>query len=186
MSGDQQAYQNAINQGHSAAWDQDWEKAASYYHIAIDEFPEDLNALTSLALALYELQKYRESLDYYQRAAQISPNDPIPMQKIAEIQERLGDLDKATKTYMDVAELFARSKDVEKAIGSWSRIVEFNPEHMAAHARLALVYERLGRTTQAMIEYISIASLLQNQGNVQKAIQTIKHALEIVPNSKRS
>jgi tetratricopeptide (TPR) repeat protein len=186
MSGDQQAYQNAINQGHSAAWDQDWEKAASYYHIAIDEFPEDLNALTSLALALYELQKYRESLDYYQRAAQISPNDPIPMQKIAEIQERLGDLDKATKTYMDVAELFARSKDVEKAIGSWSRIVEFNPEHMAAHARLALVYERLGRTTQAMIEYMSIASLLQNQGNVQKAIQTIKHALEIVPNSKEA
>jgi tetratricopeptide (TPR) repeat protein len=186
MSGDQQAFQNAINQGHTAAWDQNWEKAASYYHIAIDEFPENMIALTSLALALFELQKYPESLVYYQRAAQISPNDPIPMQKVAEILERLGDLDKATKAYMDVAELFARSKDVEKAIGSWSRVVTLNAEHMAAHARLALVYERLGRTTQAMIEYISIARLLQNQGNDQKAVQTIKHALEIVPNSKEA
>ena len=51
MSGDQQVFQNAMNQGHSAAWDQDWEKASSYYHIAIDEFPDKYIALTSLALA---------------------------------------------------------------------------------------------------------------------------------------
>jgi tetratricopeptide (TPR) repeat protein len=186
MSGDQQVYQDAMNQGHSAAWDQDWETAASYYRLAIKEFPENLNALTSLALALFELQKYPEALDYYLRVAHISPNDPVPMQKVAEIQERLGDLSKATKTYMDVAELYARSKDVEKAIRSWSRVVALNPEHMAAHTRLALVYERLGRTSNAMIEYISIASLLQNQGNIQKAIQTINHALDVVPNSKEA
>src|SRR4030042_4369376 len=114
MSGDQQAFQNAINQGHSAAWDQDWQRAASYYHIAIDEFPENMIALSSLALALFELQKYPESLVYYQRATQISPSDPVPMLKVAEILEHLGDLDNATKAYMDVAELYARSKDVRK------------------------------------------------------------------------
>lgn len=186
MSGDQHTYQTAMNQGHSAAWDQEWEKACSYYHIAIDEFPDNPAALTSLGLALFELQRYREALNYYQRAAQALPNDPVPMQKIAEIQEHLGDLSKATQAYMDVAELYAHNRDVEKAIRSWSRVVALNPEHMAAHTRLALVYERLGRTTQAMIEYISIASLLQNQGNVQKAVQTIKHALEVVPNSKEA
>jgi tetratricopeptide (TPR) repeat protein len=186
MSNDQQVYQNAMNQGHSAAWDQDWEKASSFYHIAIDEFPENPNALTSLALALFELQKYPESLKYYQRAAQILPNDPIPMQKVAEIQERLGDLSKAAKAYMDVAELYARNKELEKAIHSWSRVIALDPDNMGAHTRLALVFERLGRTTQAMVEYISIASLLQNQGNYQKAVQTINHALEVVPNSKEA
>ena len=186
MSGDQQVFQNAMNQGHSAAWDQDWEKACSYYRVAIDEFPENSIALTSLALALFELQKYQESLEYYQRAAQLSPNDPVPLQKVAEIYERMGDLDKATKAYMDVAELYARNKDIEKAIRSWSRVVALNPEHLAAHTRLALVYERLGRTSEAMVEYIAIASLLQNQGNTQKAIQTMKHALQVVPNSKEA
>jgi tetratricopeptide (TPR) repeat protein len=186
MSGDQQQYQDAMNQGHSAAWDQDWETASSYYRVAISEFPENLNALTSLALALFELQKYPEALKYYLRASQLSSDDPVPMQKVAEIQERLGNSGNATKAYMDVAELYARNKDVEKAIRSWSRVVALNPEHMAAHTRLAVVYERLGRTTQAMIEYISIASLLQNQGNIQKAIQTINHALDVVPNSKEA
>jgi tetratricopeptide (TPR) repeat protein len=186
MSGDQQAYQYAMNQGHSAAWDEDWEKASTFYRIAISEFPENTNALTSLALALYELQKYPDALEYYQRVAQITPNDPIPIQKVAEIQERLGDLGKATKAYMDVAELYARNKEVEKAIHSWSHVVALNPEYLSAHMRLALVYERLGRTTQAMIEYISIASLFQSQGNTQKALQTMKHALEVVPNSKEA
>ncbi len=186
MSGDQQAYQYAMNQGHSAAWDEDWEKASTFYRIAISEFPENTNALTSLALALYELQKYPDALEYYQRVAQITPNDPIPIQKVAEIQERLGDLGKATKAYMDVAELYARNKEVEKAIHSWSHVVALNPEYLSAHMRLAVVYERLGRTTQAMIEYISIASLFQSQGNAQKALQTMKHALEVVPNSKEA
>jgi len=186
MSGDQQAYQYAMNQGHSAAWDQDWEKASTFYRIAMSEFPQDTNALTSLALALFELQKYTDALEYYQRVAQVLPNDPLPRQKVAEIQERLGDLGKATKAYMDVAELYAHSKDIEKAITSWSRVVALNPEYMGAHTRLALVYERLGRLTQAMIEYISIASLLQNQGNLPQAVQTLKHALEVVPNSKEA
>jgi tetratricopeptide (TPR) repeat protein len=186
MSGNQQVYQNAMNQGHSAAWDQDWQTASSYYRMAIDQFPENAIALTSLALALFELQRYPDSLEYYQRAVKISPNDPLPMQKVAEIQERLGDLDKASKAYMDVAELYARNKDIEKAIRSWSHVVALNPECMPAHARLALVFERQGNTSNAMVEYISIASLLQSQGNIQKAIQTIQHALEVVPNSKEA
>jgi tetratricopeptide (TPR) repeat protein len=186
MSGDQQIFQNAMNQGHTSAWDQDWEKASSYYHIAIDEFPENITALTSLALALYELQKYADALEYYKRVTRLSPDDPVAMQKVAEIYERMGDLPNASKSYMDVAELYARNKDGEKAIQSWSRVVALNPEHMTAHTRLALVYERLGRTSEAMVEYIAIASLLQNQGNVQKAVQTMKHALQVVPNSKEA
>ncbi len=186
MSGDQQKYQDAMNQGHSAAWDQDWQTASTYYRMAISEFPENLNALTSLALALFELQKYPEALNFYLRAAQLSPTDPIPLQKVAEIQERLGDLGNASKTYIDVAELFARNRDVEKAIHSWSHVVAINPENMTAHTRLALVYERLGRTPLAILEFISIASLLQSQGSIQKAIQTIKHALDVDPNNKEA
>ncbi|MFZ2096573.1 MAG: tetratricopeptide repeat protein [Anaerolineales bacterium] len=186
MSGDQQAFQYAMNQGHSAAWDLDWEKASSFYRVALAEFPENASALTSLALAFFELQNFSEALEYYQRAAKVSPNDPVPMQKVAEIQERQGNLKNATTSYMKVAELYARNREVEKAIQNWIRVTALDPLYLAAHTRLALVYERLGRTTEAMVEYISIASLLQSQGNTQTAIQTVKHALEVVPNSKEA
>jgi tetratricopeptide (TPR) repeat protein len=186
MTGNQNIFQEAINQGHSAAWDQDWEQAANFYRQAMEEFPDNSKALTSLALALFELQKFEEAREYYQRAAELSPNDPIPLQKIAEIQERVGNLSIATKIYMDVAELFARSKDVEKAIENWSRVVSLDPEHLPAHSRLALIYERLGRSTQALVEYLSIASLLQHNGEIQKATQTVNHALQVIPDSKEA
>jgi tetratricopeptide (TPR) repeat protein len=186
MSGDQQVFQNAINQGHSAAWDLEWEKAASYYHVALDEFPENINALSSLALALYETHKYPEALEYYLRVTKLSPTDPVPMLKVAEIYERMGNLEDATKANMDVADLFARNKEIEKAIHNWRRVVALNPDHMTAHTRLALVYERLGRTSDAMVEFITIASLLQSKGDMPKAVQTMKHALLVVPNSKEA
>lgn len=51
MNGQEQRYQQAMTRGHSAAWDQDWERAAAYYGQALEEHPEDPKALTSLALA---------------------------------------------------------------------------------------------------------------------------------------
>jgi tetratricopeptide (TPR) repeat protein len=186
MSGDKHAFENAMNLGHSAAWDQEWEKAALFYRTAIAEFPDNYVALSSLALALFEIQNYQDSLKYYRLAAQQSPEDPVPVQKIAEIYEHSGDFTNASKAFMDVAELYARKKDVENAIHNWARVVALNPDHLAAHTRLALVYERLNRTSEAMVEYIAIASLLQSQGNVPKAVQTMKHALQVVPNSKEA
>lgn len=186
MSGDQQAFQYAMNQGHSFAWDQDWEKASTFYRMALAEFPDNFNALTNLALSLFELQKYTEALEYYQRAAAVAPSDPMPLQRVAEILESSGDLTRATKTYMDVAEIYARNKEVDKAIRNWTHVETLDPEFMTAHTRLAVVYERLGNTTQAMAEYLAIASILQGMGDVTRAIQTMKHALQVVPNSKEA
>jgi tetratricopeptide (TPR) repeat protein len=186
MTGNQERFQQAMNQGHSAAWDQDWAKAAAYYRQALEEIPSHPKALTSLALALYEMQEYKEALNNYQQAALINPNDPVPLEKIAEILERMGNLNQAVKAYMSVAELYARSREIDKAIENWSSVVSLNPEHLAAHSRLALVYERMGRQQQAVMEYLAIASLLQNTGEVVKAIQTVNHALQIQPDSKEA
>ena len=48
MPGNEQAFQEAVSQGHSAAWDQQWDKAAVAYQQALVEFPDNPKALTSL------------------------------------------------------------------------------------------------------------------------------------------
>jgi len=186
MSGNEEQFQKAMNKGHSAAWDQNWADAAAFYQQALDEFPDHPKALTSLALALYEMQDFDGALKQYRRASQVTPNDPLPLGKVAELQERLGNLDSATKIYMDVAELYARSRDVEKAIENWSRVVSLNPNHIQAHSRLALVFERQGRKPQAVAEYIAIASLLQNNNDIARAVQAAERALQIMPESNEA
>ena len=75
MSGHQKTFERAMNLGHSAAWDQNWEQAAGFYRQALEEFPEHPMALTSLALALFEEQLFDESLKLYLQASQIIPEE---------------------------------------------------------------------------------------------------------------
>jgi Flp pilus assembly protein TadD len=72
---------------------------------------------------------------------------------------------------------------VNKGIDLWMHILSLRPEHLVARSRLALVYERLGRKPDALREYMAVASLLQNAGEVQKAIQAVNRALQVIPES---
>jgi len=186
MTGQIDTFQEAMNQGHSAAWDQMWDKAVDFYRQALELSPNHPKALTSLGLAFYELQSFKEALACYQLAAKNSPSDPLPLEKVAELNERLGNITQASKVYMIAGDLYAKNRDLNKAVGCWTRVIRLHPEHLVARSRLAMVYERLGRKQQALNEYLAISSLLQHVGEVQKAIQTVNHALQILPGSNEA
>ena len=176
MAGREDVFQKAMNAGHSAAWDQTWDVAATAYQRAIDEFPDNTKALNSLALAQYQLQRYDDALSTYIRVAQVSPEDAVAFEKIAQIYERQGRLNEAIQTAMQAAELYLKAREPEKAIENWLRVVQLNPENIGARSRLAMIHEKTGQTRQAVNEYIALGSILQNNGNPQKATELIEHA----------
>ena len=184
MPANETLFQQAMNQGHSAAWDQDWNGAANFYRQALAELPDNVQALTSLGLALFQLQDYRGAILQYRRASELIPEDPMPLEKIAELFERLGMPEQSVDVLMRVADLYARSQDFNRATESWAAVIRVRPDHLLAHSRLALVFERLGRKPQAVMEYLAIAGLLQHAGEVQKAIQAVQRALQVVPDSR--
>jgi tetratricopeptide (TPR) repeat protein len=184
MVGQEDVYKEAMSQGHSAAWDQNWEAAAQQFRLALEEFPERKQPLTSLGLAYFELERFEEALQCYTRAAELSPTDPLPVDKSAQIFERNGNIKMAADKSMEAAELYIQIKDVEKAIENWTRVTRLQPEHLKAHARLALVHERLGRGAQAIREYISVAALLQDIGQIEEAIKTVERAAKVDPENK--
>jgi tetratricopeptide (TPR) repeat protein len=186
VAGNEEIFRKLMNQGHSEAWDQAWDRAADYYRQALVEIPDHPQALINLGLAMFELHSFEDALQYYLRAAQVSPDDPIPLEKAADIYERMGVLNKAGEISLQAAEIFAKNRDMKKAIGCWTRVTAHNPENVMAHSRLALVYEHLGRNEASVEEYIALASLLQHTGQVDKAIQAVNHALELVPGSKET
>lgn len=183
MAGNQAKFQKLMNQGHSAAWDQLWGEAAEFYKQALEEFPNHPMALNSLGLALFESKDYTEAFNVYLQATHVVPNDPIPLEKIAQIfeyQEKTGD---AVLTYMKAADLHLKAKDVDKSIDNWHQVLKLQPYHRQAHTKLALVHERLGHRTEAVNEYLSVASLMQRAGENDKALQIIDYALKIMPDN---
>ena len=183
MTGREDVFNKAMNEGHSAAWDQAWEKATVFYRTALEEFPDNPKALNSLGLALFELQLHDDSLEVYQHAARFSPTDPLPLERIAQISERLGQIKIAVQAAMQAATLYINQKNVEKAIENWLRVTQISPENTQAHSNLAMVHAKLGHAPQAVQEYLALASLLQRSGNVDKAGEMIARCLDLMPNS---
>jgi len=183
MTGREDIFNNAMNEGHSAAWDQTWDKAILFYKTALDEFPENPKALNSLGLALFELQQFDESLEVYQKAARLSPTDPLPLERVAQISERLGQIKIAVQAAMKAATLYINQKNIEKAIENWLRVTQISPENTQAHSNLAMVHAKLKHYPQAVLEYLALASLLQRAGNIEKAGEMIARCLDLIPNS---
>ena len=183
MPGSEEVFQKAMNQGHSYAWDQEWAKAANSYRKALVEFPDRPKALSSLGLALLQSQQFDEALEIYQRVAQISPTDPVPFERIAQLSERLGQLKQASEAAMKAAELYLNNRDIEKAVENWGHVTMLNPEHILARSRLAMTHEKLGHKQQAVTEYVAVASLLQRGGNLEKATQLVERTLKMAPSS---
>lgn len=183
MSGDDVAFQQSMSEGHTAAWDGMWERAAMYYRQALDEIPDHPKALTSLGLALFEQGKYEEALENYVQAVSVSAGDPLPLEKTAQLYELLEKFEKASEASLLAAANYVNKRDIDKAIENLSRVTRVDPENKIAHSRLALIYERLGHKQQAVVEYLALASLMQQEGEMEKAVQAVNRALQILPTS---
>ncbi len=184
MSQSQINFDQAMTQGHSAAWDQDWEAAAEHYRQALEIFPNHPNALVSLGLAYYELGKYEQSLRYYAKVTQIKPDDPLAFEKVAQISEMLDRFTDVIRASLKAASLYLEAGDSERAIENLVRVTHVDNNNLAAHSRLAYIYERRGQKGPAVMEYLAVASLFQRKGEIENARKAINHALTILPANK--
>lgn len=179
MAGDRAVYNKAMNTGHSAAWDQEWDRAIAAYGRAVQEFPEDPDAHRSLGLALLQAHRLDESLKVYTRAHQLAPDDPIPLEKSADVLERMGRLREAAQQYIKVADIYISQRDLDKAIGNWERATHLTTGLIQIHAKLATAYERVGSNKKAIREYLTLAFNFQRLGDNEKAVQAVQRALRL-------
>lgn len=181
MAGNQEIFTKALNEGHSAAWEQNWEAAIRFYRQALDEFPDNYSALTSLGLALMENQDYEHALQSYLKAAAINPNDAVALSNIAKIQERTGRVQEAFQSNLQAAELFLKDKLVDQSLENYLHAIYLQPGNLNVRIRLATIYDHIGRKAEAADEYLAIASLMQRNGDYEKALQAVRYALQLVP-----
>jgi tetratricopeptide (TPR) repeat protein len=181
MPGNREAYDNAMNAGHNAAWDKEWQMAAAAYGQAVQEFPNDHEAHIHLGLALLEVGRLEDALRVYTRANQLNPEDAIPLEKSADILERLGRLQDAAQQYVNVADVYIAQRDPDKAIHNWQQATRLTPGLVRVHAKLAQAHERLGEKNKAIREYLILGQNLQRMREKDNALKAIQRALRLDP-----
>jgi tetratricopeptide (TPR) repeat protein len=179
MPGDRKAYDEAMNTGHNAAWEKEWPAAVAAYGQAVQQFPDDAEAHIYLGSALLEVGRLDDALKVYTRAHQLTPNDPIPLEKSADILEKVGRLKEAAQQYINVSEVYLAQRDLDKAIYNWDRATKLTPGLVAIHAKLAQAYERIGDKANAIREYLMLAQNFQRQNETDKASKAAQRALKL-------
>ncbi|MEP7289460.1 MAG: tetratricopeptide repeat protein, partial [Chloroflexota bacterium] len=140
-------------------------------------------AHNSLGLALLNVKRFDDALKVYNRAHVLAPDDPIPLEKSADVLERLGRLQEAAQQYVTVADVYMGQRDLDKAIGNWERATRLTPGLLQIHLRLAQAYERTGQKRSAVREYLTLAFNFQRTGDKNKALQAAERARRLEPTS---
>lgn len=186
MAGDKKVYEKAVQDGLDFAWERKWDEAIEAYKQALAEMPDDPVIHSHLGLAYLEVERFESALRAYGHASKLAPDDPAPLIRIAEIHERLGQTHSAASTYFSVAEIHRRRHAWAEAIQALQEAVRLDPNHMPARLALAEVYAELDQPRRAVQEYLNLARVLQRQGQIEKALDQCRVALELDPQNSEA
>lgn len=143
------------------------DRARSSYEHAIKVEPDDAQTLNNLGFSLYQNGHYRAAVDKLKRAAKIAPTDPRILNNLALAQSRLGKYDDAYKNFaraggevtgrLNTAAMLERLGREDEAIKHYEAARRAQPTSTTALRRLADLYRRAGRVSEAQAAQNALA-----------------------------
>jgi tetratricopeptide (TPR) repeat protein len=184
VANNQVRYQQALKHGFAFNKAERWQEAIPVFRAAVNEFPQRALPYVGLGEACFGLKQIDRALDCFKLAARYSGGNIEYMRKVADLQERLGRLTEASQTYLAAGEIHFRKRELDDALDNWERAIRLNTNLLAAHQRLAVVFQRLNENKKAVRESLAIARILQMDGENKKALQMCMAARRLDPENK--
>lgn len=183
MAGNRRHFERAMRRAADHAGKREWNKAIAQYKLALAEFPDDTAALGGLGLAYLNTQRLEEAVVIYRQARQAGVDDPATLERLADVQERLGHLEDAADTYVAIAEHVLQEREIDRAIHYWKRATQLATGHPIARLNLAKAYTSQGRTERAIKEYLALARAFKRERRPEQAMNICQQALMLDPRS---
>ena len=101
--------------------------------------------------------------------------------RLAELYTQQGLFNDARAQYLQVAEEFLKTGDLEQAVRIFQKTLEMDPENTAMRMRLAEAYIRLGKKTEAMQIFSSAADTLRSRGQPNAIEEIVQRMLKLDP-----
>jgi pilus assembly protein FimV len=106
--------------------------------------------------------------------------------RLAELYTQQGLFNDARAQYLQVAEEFLRAGELEQAVRIFQKTLEMDPENVAMRMRLAEVYLRLNKKTEAWQIFASAADSLRARGQLGPAEEILQRMLTLDPGNSHA
>lgn len=115
----------------------DFAKAAEAYETALEFAPDDVDAMSNLGVAYYNLGELDRAIEQYTKAIERAPND-------ADIRSNLA------AAYVQKHQTSGAPDQLDKALAEYQKAVELNPSLAQAFFGLGVVHVLLGQNDAAI------------------------------------
>ncbi|MGC9394485.1 MAG: tetratricopeptide repeat protein [Anaerolineae bacterium] len=184
MAGNRLRFDEAIQKANDCVWDEKWEDAVRFYDRALAEFPDDVSTLMGYAWALFNAEDLEAALEIYQRLTTLSPADPGPYERIAEIYERNGDTAQAAETYYEAGRHYGEQGVKGKFVAALEASVRLQPDNDKVWRELLQYYQQEKSVDKAVLAALWLAYLYQ-QTHPDWAIEICRQMQTFIPHEPR-
>jgi len=101
--------------------------------------------------------------------------------KLAELYSQQGLFNDARAQYLQVAEEFLKNGELDNSVRIFQKILEMDPENSNMRVRLAEVYIRLGKKSDAWQIFSAAAESLRSKGSLSGADEVLQRMLTLDP-----
>ncbi len=184
MAGNRAIFDRAIEQCREASAQGRWEDALRAAARALQEFPQDIEALTAAAVALYQTNRFDKALQAFRDLYEKDRTNAFFLNYIAQCYRQLGNVASAVESYRALADLHSAQRRTLQAAEALRELLTLQPDLDDQRRRLAQLYEDIGALPEAADTHLEIAQRLIAQGDLATALQEAEWALRLVPNQR--
>ena len=138
---------------------------AAFQHVATMR-PDYADAYTNMGLTYIQWEKYDDALPFLEKSLATAKDNARALYYLALVQRNQGKMDEAIESLKKVAAAFPRSRDAHRELGfsyyqlhrydlakaEYEAVKGIDPDDLAAHYNLAILYRRMGMRDKAAVE----------------------------------
>lgn len=146
------------------------ESVAAFQRVA-DLRPDYADAYTNMAVVEISWERYDDAKPHLAKALSLLPGDPRALYYRAIVERNAGQVNEAVADLQEVIAKYPRAKDALRELGfsyyqqhdyakardAYEKLQAIDPDDLAAHYQLAILYRRLGEKERAAIESAKFA-----------------------------
>lgn len=180
MAGNRLRFEEEIQKANDFVWAERWRDAVQSYRRALTEMPNDVSALIGYAWALLNNKDFDDAVQVYERLTQLTPEDPGPYERIAEVAERQGKDQHAAEMYMEAAIRYAKQSLAAKHTSALEASVRLQPQNIKGWTQLLDLYQSNNQTQKVVLATLWLSYLYQEQDR-ERAIAICRQTQEFMP-----
>jgi tetratricopeptide (TPR) repeat protein len=181
VAGDQQKFQVAMAHADRFSQEGKWADAMKAYRFALAEFPNNEAAITGFGKSGLAIGQVEIAWKAFQQILRVNPANLEALNYMADIQERLGQVDAAAETYFRIGNVYAAQNNLEAALEVWMRTTALASGQVNAHLKIAETLAQQGNIRPAAREYLKLAAIYQQRDDSGRVLEYVQAAQKLLP-----